>query len=208
MQKIVRYFGELSLSQLQKLSQLEELYLHWNQRINVISRKDMDQLYLHHVLHSLSIARVIAFRDGTSVIDAGTGGGLPGIPLAIMFPKVSFTLVDSVAKKIRVVESIIGELKLNNCVTRTTRLEKLGDRADFVVSRAVTDMDTLFRWVRKNIIPGGFNDLTNGLLALKGGDLKEELQKFSPGVRVFNLGEYFVEEYFSMKKVVYIPADV
>ena len=185
--------------------QLGPLYALWNQRINVISRKDIDHLYLHHVLHSLSVARIIQFKAGSVIIDAGTGGGFPGIPLAILFPEVQFVLVDSIAKKIRVVETIIRETGLDNCVAINTRLEALTNQADFVVCRAVTEIPRLFGWVRKNIIPGGRHELKNGLLALKGGDLESELRTLVKDVHVFNLKDYFEEEYFETKKLVYLP---
>ena len=205
MQIINKYFTDLSSRQIDRFMQLGPLYALWNQRINVISRKDIDHLYLHHVLHSLSVARIIQFKAGSVIIDAGTGGGLPGIPLAILFPEVQFVLVDSIAKKIRVVETIIRETGLDNCVAINTRLEALTNQADFVVCRAVTEIPRLFGWVRKNIIPGGRHELKNGLLALKGGDLESELRTLVKDVHVFNLKDYFEEEYFETKKLVYLP---
>jgi 16S rRNA (guanine527-N7)-methyltransferase len=204
MQTIAKYFPQLTRQQTGQFSRLEELYTIWNQRINVISRKDMENLYLHHVLHSLSIARIISFKSGTSIIDAGTGGGFPGIPLAIVFPEVQFTLVDSIAKKIRVVDAIRSEIELANIGTSNLRLEELTLQADFVVSRAVTETSKLFGWVKKNIRPGGFNTMKNGLLALKGGDLSSELHAITPS-RVFNLSDYFTEPFFETKKLVYLP---
>jgi 16S rRNA (guanine527-N7)-methyltransferase len=203
--RIEKYFAPLSPSQIYKFRQLGPLYEYWNQRINLISRKDIGHLYLHHILHSLSVAKIIPFKTGSMVIDAGTGGGFPGIPLAIMFPEVQFILVDSIAKKIRVVETIIRETGLDNCQAVTTRLEALTNQADFVVCRAVTGIPRLFGWVRKNIIPGGRHELKNGLLALKGGDLENELRTLVKDVQVFNLKDYFEEEYFETKKLVYLP---
>ena len=205
MQIIQKYFPSLTSSQVRQFSELGPLYALWNQRINVISRKDIENLYEHHVLHSLAIAGIISFKPGTRIIDAGTGGGFPGIPLAILFPESQFILVDSIAKKIRVTDTIIRETGLLNCSAKNLRLEELRDKADFVVCRAVTDIPRLFSWVNKNITPGGTNDLPNGLLALKGGDLEEELLPMGFGVKVFNIREYFLEEYFLTKKVVYIP---
>ena len=205
MQIIQKYFPSLAPLQVKQFSELGPLYELWNQRINVISRKDIENLYVHHVLHSLAIAAVASFKPGTLIIDAGTGGGFPGIPLAILFPESQFILVDSIAKKIRVTEAIIRETGLLNCTARNLRLEDLRDKADFVVCRAVTDLSRLFGWVNKNITPGGFNDLSNGMLALKGGELEEELLPMGFGVKVFNIRDYFSEEYFETKKVVYIP---
>jgi 16S rRNA (guanine527-N7)-methyltransferase len=205
MQIIQKYFPSLTPNQVKQFSELGSLYEIWNQRINVISRKDIENLYEHHVLHSLAIARIIRFKPGTRIIDAGTGGGFPGIPLAILFPESQFILVDSIAKKIKVTEVVIRETGLTNCIARNLRLEDLRDKADFVVCRAVTDIPRLFGWVGKNIIQGGTNTLPNGLLALKGGDLEDELLPMGFEVRVFNISDYFSEEYFETKKVVYIP---
>jgi 16S rRNA (guanine527-N7)-methyltransferase len=204
MQTIAKYFPQLSPRQTEQFSRLGELYALWNQRINVISRKDIENLYLHHVLHSLSLARIISFKSGTAIIDAGTGGGFPGIPLAILFPEVQFTLVDSIAKKIRVVDAIRSEIELTNVDARNLRLEELTTQADFVVCRAVAEIATLFGWVKKNIRTGKFNTLENGLLALKGGDLTAELNTMK-NARVFNLSDYFAEPFFETKKLVYLP---
>jgi 16S rRNA (guanine527-N7)-methyltransferase len=205
MQIIEKYFPALTPRQVEQYSQLELLYNLWNGQINVISRKDIKNLYLHHVLHSLSIARVISFKAGTTIIDAGTGGGFPGIPLAILFPEVHFILVDSITKKIRVVETVLQEIRLKNAEVRNLRLEELKEKADFVVCRAVTGIPRLFGWIGKNISPGGKNDLPNGLLALKGGELDEEIVTMGTGVKVYNLCEYFSEPFFELKKLVYVP---
>jgi 16S rRNA (guanine527-N7)-methyltransferase len=204
MQILKKYFPDLSSRQLEQFYGLNPLYHYWNQRINVISRKDIDNLAVNHVLHSLSIARFIVFKPGTVILDAGTGGGFPGIPLAILFPEVKFVLVDSIAKKIRVVEAIIGASGLSNCQTRNLRLEALQDQADFVICRAVAEIPRLFGWVRKNIIPGGSHSLKNGLLALKGGALDEELKTMGPGVQVFDLKSCFDELFFETKKLVHV----
>ncbi len=205
MQIVEKYFPSLAPQQVEQYSQLQGLYSYWNERINVISRKDIENLYLHHVLHSMALARIIAFKAGTTVMDAGTGGGFPGIPLAILFPGVRFILVDSIAKKARVVETIIQEIRLRNTEVRNIRLEGLKEKSDFVVCRAVAEIPVLFGWVKKNIAPGGFNDLPNGLLALKGGELDKELRSMKQEVKVFNLKEYFSETYFETKKLVYVP---
>jgi 16S rRNA (guanine527-N7)-methyltransferase len=205
MQTITKYFAHLTIRQARQFNQLGPLYHFWNERINVISRKDIINLYLHHVLHSLSIARIVQFEPGTAIIDAGTGGGFPGIPLAILFPEVRFTLVDSVAKKIRVVETITGEIGLDNCSIRNVRLEELSDKADFVVCRAVAEIPKLYCWVKKNIIPGGSHGLKNGLLALKGGDLDTELKSMGNNVQIFNLKDFFQEDFFETKKLVHVP---
>ncbi len=205
MQIIEKYFNSLDQLQKNQFSQLEELYVHWNHKINVISRKDIKNLYLHHVLHSLSIARIISFKPGTVIIDVGTGGGFPGIPLAIIFPEASFILVDSVTKKLIVVNAIIQGLKLKNCEVRNNRIEDLEDQADFVVSRAVTELPVLYDWTKKNIKQGGFNDMPNGLLVLKGGDLRKEIAGFKGDVNIFNLRNFFGERYFRTKRLIYIP---
>jgi 16S rRNA (guanine527-N7)-methyltransferase len=205
MQIIEKYFAPFSAQQADQFSQLGPLYSFWNQRINVISRKDIEHLYLHHVLHSLSVARIIDFNPGSVIIDAGTGGGFPGIPLAILFPEVHYILVDSIAKKIRVADTIIHEIGLKNCEVRNLRLEELKEKADFVVCRAVTEIPVLFGWIRKNIVPGGTHSLINGLLALKGGDLEAELKPMGSGVKTFNLSDYFNEEFFETKKLVHVP---
>jgi 16S rRNA (guanine527-N7)-methyltransferase len=205
MQIIQKYFPSLTPLQVKQFSELGPLYELWNQRINVISRKDIGNLYEHHVLHSLAIAGIIRFKPGTRIIDAGTGGGFPGIPLAILFPESQFILVDSIAKKIKVADTVIRETGLLNCTAKNLRLEDLRDKADFVICRAVTEIPRLFGWVSKNIDPGGINDLPNGMLALKGGDLDEELLPMGFGVKVFNIRDTFSEEYFETKKMVYIP---
>jgi len=205
MQIIRKYFHDLDPRQVAQYSQLQPLYNSWNERVNVISRKDIGNLYLHHVLHSLAIARFISFREGTTVVDAGTGGGFPGVPLAILLPGVHFILVDSIAKKTRVVADVIRELDLPNVEVRNLRVEALKEQVDFVVCRAVAEIPLIFKWVKKNIIPGGFNDIPNGLLALKGGDLDAELRPMKQEVRVFDLKAFFSEPFFDTKKLVHIP---
>ena len=199
---ILKYFPEITDEQKQQFEKLEQLYTEWNEKINVISRKDMDGLYEKHILHSLGIAKVMPFADGTKVLDVGTGGGFPGIPLAILFPEVSFTLIDSIGKKIKVVEAVSEGLGLKNVTAVYGRAEKLKEKFHFVVSRAVTQMPEFLRWLKGKFEKEQFNEKHNGVLYLKGGDLAEELA----GLRceIFQLKNYFEEEFFDTKKVVYL----
>jgi 16S rRNA (guanine527-N7)-methyltransferase len=190
--------------QLIQFTKLEVLYKDWNSKINVISRKDIDELYLRHVLHSLSIAKLISFKDGTSILDVGTGGGFPGIPLAILFPNCKFHLVDSIQKKINVVNNVVKELDLKNVKTSSCRVEAIFEKNDFVISRAVTNMKDFVSWIKFKINKISFNDFKNGVLYLKGGDLNEELKSFK-NVKTFELSEFFNEDFFNEKKVVYLP---
>jgi 16S rRNA (guanine527-N7)-methyltransferase len=205
MELINKYFPDITDDQRSKLGQMEELYHFWNARVNVISRQDIDTLYERHVLHSLGIAKVQPFKAGTSVLDVGTGGGFPGIPLAILFPDAQFHLVDSIGKKIRVVQEIADALKLNNVRADQIRAEKLEDTYEFVVSRAVTRITPFVGWVKKNISRNSFHELRNGILYLKGGDLTEELSELNQKSRIYELSDYFDEEFFETKKVVYVP---
>lgn len=191
---------------MEQMERLDGLYRSWNERINIISRKDIDHLYLHHVLHSLSIARFISFRPGTRILDAGTGGGFPGIPLAIFFPETEFILADSIAKKITVVEAVTRELGLKNVRPHRGRVEEMHEKFDFIVSRAVTSLPEFYRWVHPLILSGGFNDILNGIIYLKGGDLSDELDPFKGKVRVVNISDYFEETFFETKKIIFIPA--
>lgn len=200
---ILKYFPDLLEKQIKQFSQLQELYNEWNSQINVISRKDMDNLYLKHVLHSLAIAKVISFADGTKVLDVGTGGGFPGIPIAILFPNVDFLLVDSIGKKIKVVNEVANSIGLKNLRAEHKRAEQVDGQFDFVVSRAVTRMKVFQQWVRKRISTKQKNILFNGILYLKGGDLKEELKGIK-NVELYNIPDFFEEEFFETKKVVYI----
>jgi 16S rRNA (guanine527-N7)-methyltransferase len=202
---IASHFQNLSLKQFAQFEQLDHLYRSWNEKINVISRKDIDQLYLHHVLHSLAIARFISFKPGTKILDAGTGGGFPGIPLAIYFPEVQFTLVDSIAKKIKVVQAVAEETGLTNVKVHWGRVEELNEKFDFVVSRAVTGLPEFSGWVRKLIRPGWSNDLPNGIIYLKGGDVDEELRSFAGKAVVQDISDYFEEECFVSKKIIFLP---
>ncbi|QRR03249.1 16S rRNA (guanine(527)-N(7))-methyltransferase RsmG [Dyadobacter sandarakinus] len=205
MELIKKYFPDLSATQLDKFAQLDELYTSWNAKVNVISRQDIETLYERHVLHSLGIAKVQAFRPGTNILDVGTGGGFPGIPLAILFPEAQFHLVDSIGKKIRVVQEVAQALQLDNVRAEQVRAEKLTDYYEFVVSRAVTRMAPFVDWVRNNISRNSYHDLKNGILYLKGGDLEEELAEVNRKSYVYNLSDYFGEEFFETKKVVYLP---
>lgn len=206
MELIKKYFPDLTTTQFDKLEQMEELYQFWNAKVNVISRQDIDTLYERHILHSLGIAKVLEFKSGTNILDVGTGGGFPGIPLAIMFPQAQFHLVDSIGKKIRVVQEIAQALQLNNVKAEQVRAEKLEDDTyEFVVSRAVTRITPFVGWVRKNISRNSFHSLRNGILYLKGGDLTEELSELNLKTRTFELSDYFEEEFFETKKVVYVP---
>ena len=201
---IQKYFNDLTNEQLSQFAKLELLYKDWNSKINVISRKDIDELYLRHVLHSLSIAKLISFKDGTSILDVGTGGGFPGIPLAILFPNCRFHLVDSIQKKITVVNNVVKELDLKNVKTSCSRVETISEKYDFVVSRAVTNMKDFVSWIKFKINKNSFNDFKNGVLYLKGGDLEDELKSFK-NVKTFELSEIFNEDFFIQKKVVYLP---
>ncbi|MBT5858350.1 MAG: 16S rRNA (guanine(527)-N(7))-methyltransferase RsmG [Flavobacteriales bacterium] len=203
MELILKYFPDLTEKQIKQFSQLQDLYTEWNEQINVISRKDMDNLYIKHVLHSLAIAKVIDFVDGSKILDVGTGGGFPGIPLAILFPKVEFLLVDSIGKKIKVVNGVKDSLGLTNLRAQHTRAEQVVGQFDFVVSRAVTKMKVFQQWVRKRISAKQKNNLFNGILYLKGGDLTEELRGIK-NVELYDIPNFFEEDFFETKKVVHI----
>jgi len=204
-ESIFRYFPALSDIQKERLSHLKEVYDRWNSMINVISRKDMDNFHVHHVLHSLSIAKVITFLPGTRILDAGTGGGFPGIPLAILFPDCEFTLLDSIEKKIKVVGAVAEELGLENVIPVRKRLEEEKDKFDFVVSRAVTGFPGFVSLASKNIRKRTTNSLENGIIYLKGGDLKEELSLFREKIKVWPIGGFFSESFFETKVIVYLP---
>jgi 16S rRNA (guanine527-N7)-methyltransferase len=204
MQIIEKYFTELTENQHRQFMMLEKLYRDWNAKINVISRKDLDNLYERHVLHSLAIAKIISFKKNTTILDAGTGGGFPGIPLAIMFPEAEFLLVDSIAKKIKVVNEISAVLGLNNVEALQARVEKINRSFDFVVSRAVARLPEFMNWCKGKIRRSGFNNLPNGIVYLKGGDLSEELAPIKKHTRVYQLSDYFEEVFFETKKVVHV----
>ncbi len=202
---IFRYFPNLTDVQRKQFEQLDALYRDWNAKINVISRKDIDNLYEHHVLHSLGIAKVLGFKPGTSLLDIGTGGGFPGIPLAILFPECRFKLIDSIGKKVKVAQAVADGIGLENVVTAHCNVMEEKGKYDFVVSRAVMNATDLVKLVRKNVRREQSNALPNGLLCLKGGDVAEELAPFAKIAATWNLNDYFEEEFFETKKVIYIP---
>ena len=202
---ITKYFPKLDKTQTDKFEILEALYAEWNAQINVISRKDFEGFYERHVLHSLAIAKLISFTPGTKILDVGTGGGFPGIPLAIMFPEAKFHLVDSIGKKIKVVNAVAEALQLKNVVAQQIRAEELKDKYDFVVSRAVTRLPEFVPWVQKNISDKQKNAMPNGILYLKGGEISAELKPYKRSVFVKNLSDYFDEEFFETKKIVHLP---
>jgi len=202
---ILKYFPHLSDIQEDRFSMLKGIYDRWNSMINIISRKDMDNFYIHHVLHSLSIAKVIDFLPGTSIIDIGTGGGFPGIPLAILFPDSEFTMLDSIGKKIKVVRAVSDELGLKNVTTIHKRIEDETRRYQFVISRAVTRLPEFVNLSSKNITPVGINSLRNGIFYLKGGDLTEELSSITKEATVWQIKDFFMEPYFETKVIVYLP---
>ncbi len=201
---VFKYFPELTDIQIEQFNQLEELYKDWNQKINVVSRKDIDELYVRHVLHSLGIAKIIQFKPGAQVLDVGTGGGFPGIPLAILFPETHFTLVDAIGKKIKVVQEVIDGLELKNVTAIHSRVEELDQQFDFIVSRAVAAMPTFVHWVKGKIKKKSVHSLKNGILYLKGGDLEEELKNYKTA-ELFELSDVFKEEFFETKRLVYLP---
>jgi len=202
MQIIHKYFPDLTEKQIEQFTDLQQLYQHWNAQINVISRKNMDTLYTNHILHSLSIAKVIQFEKGSKILDIGTGGGFPGIPLAILFPEVDFLLVDSTGKKIKVVNEVSKAIGLTNVIALHERAENIKDTFDFVVSRAVTNMTDFKKWVKGKFNNTHNNTLNNGILYLKGGDLSEELRGISHSK--YEIADFFEEEFFETKKVIYI----
>ncbi len=204
--QVAQHFSNLTAKQESQFAQLKDLYEYWNERVNVISRQDIKKIYLHHVLHSLAIAKLITFKPGTSVLDIGTGGGFPGIPLAILFPEVRFYLVDSIGKKITVVNEVVKALGLTNVSAEKNRAEELNMKVDFVVSRAVAPVKDIVIWSSKLIKKGGTNDLQNGWILLKGGDLTEEIEQSGKSSDVFDVSDWFVDEFFETKKIVYITA--
>lgn len=204
MEIILKYFPDLTDDQKQQFNLMRSLYEDWNLKINVVSRKDIDELYLRHVLHSLGVAKVQPFLPGSKILDVGTGGGFPGIPLAILFPEVHFHLVDSIGKKIKVVEEVVAGLQLKNVKVTNDRVENVSGKYDFIVSRAVAQMDTFVHWVNAKIAKKNIHDLKNGILYLKGGDLSEELKVYAT-VSVYPLNDYFDEEFFDTKSVVHLP---
>lgn len=205
LESVFNYFPDLNSKQKEQIAQLQPLYQEWNRQINVISRKDIDQLYIKHVLHSLAITKVIAFNPGTNILDIGTGGGFPGIPLAIFFPESNFTLVDSIGKKIKVVKNIAEALKLENVSAYHQRAENVEGKFDFVVSRAVAPASRLFQWTQNKVKKESFNSLDNGFLFLKGGDLTQEMKEVGKAYSEFEISSYFQDDFFETKKIIYIP---
>jgi len=202
---ITKYFPSLTEKQMQQFGQLQELYSFWNSQINVVSRQDIENLYEKHVLHSLGIAKVMKFKSGTEILDVGTGGGFPGIPLAILFPDSQFHLVDSIGKKIKVVTEVSQAIGLKNLTSQHERAENVVNDYDFIVSRAVTRLKPFYGWIKDKVTKNQFNDLRNGILYLKGGDLSEELEEFGGKYEQYNLADYFIEDFFETKKVVHVP---
>ncbi|MFB6342460.1 16S rRNA (guanine(527)-N(7))-methyltransferase RsmG [Saccharicrinis sp. FJH2] len=205
MDLIKKYFPNLETEQYEKLEALIPLYQDWNTKINVVSRKDIDNLAVHHILHSLGIVKMIRFQPNTSVLDVGTGGGFPGIPLSIVFPRSNFHLIDSISKKIKVVQGIATELELANVRAEQKRVQQIKAKYEFVVSRAVTSFPRFVKMTRNNISDDHKNGLPNGIIYLKGGDFSKEISNFKDKVAVFKLSDYFSEEFFETKKVIYLP---
>lgn len=203
-EQILHYFPNLNPIQVKQLQELKPLYEEWNAQINVISRKDMDNFYERHVLHSLAIAKVLNFKPNTRILDVGTGGGFPGIPLAIIFPKCHFHLVDSIGKKIKVVNGVAKSLGLKNVKGSHINAKQINDKYDFVVSRAVTRLDPFINWIKANFNKKGFNELPNGILYLKGGDLTEELNEIRKKYTSYPISSYFTEDFFETKKVIQV----
>jgi len=205
MEQILKYFPSLTPTQIAQFKQLYDLYYEWNAKINVISRKDIENLYEHHVLHSMAIAEIIHFQAGTSVLDVGTGGGFPGIPLAILFPETDFVLIDSIAKKIKVATEVSMAIGLKNISLKHLRVQDEKGKYDFVVSRAVMTLDDLVKLVKKNISKKQINALPNGLICLKGGELQHEILLYKNIAELYEISDYFKEEFFKTKKAVYVP---
>jgi 16S rRNA (guanine527-N7)-methyltransferase len=200
----LKYFPGLSTLQIEQFAWMEKLYREWNAMINVISRKDIDQLATHHILHSLAIAKVVTFKPGTCILDAGTGGGFPGIPLAVMFPEVQFTLVDSIGKKVKVIGAIAAELKLHNVTALNARFETAGRGFDFVTGRAVSRLPLFFAMVKNSVRAQEFNSIPNGILYLTGGDVGPEMKQVRAISDIWSLGDFFTEDYFTTKKLVHL----
>ena len=205
MKEILKYFPDLTKEQQRQIAALDELYRDWNAKINVISRKDIDHLYEHHVLHSMAIAKIIQFRAGTKILDFGTGGGFPGIPLAILFPECDFKLIDGTGKKIRVAQEVCNAIGLKNCHPEHLRGEDEKGKYDFIVSRAVMPLPDLLKIVKKNITKEQHNALPNGIICLKGGDLQEEMRPFRNLVEISDISKFFSEEWFKEKNIIYLP---
>jgi len=207
MLKILKYFPNLTPEQIVRFEKMDPLYRDWNGKINLISRKDIDSLYEKHILHSLAIAKIIDFRPGTRILDVGTGGGFPGIPLAILFPSCHFVLIDSIGKKIKVVQAVSEDLGLKNVTAIHGRVEDVKEEFDFVISRAVTTFPAFVGLVKKNILRKPQNALPNGIIYLKGGDIQEEIKDYKRNIEVTEISNFFNEPFFETKKVVYLPVN-
>jgi 16S rRNA (guanine527-N7)-methyltransferase len=205
MNAIFAYFPELTDKQIHQIEQLQDLYSFWNSQINVISRKDIDNLYRNHVLHSVGIAKLVSFKDKTTLLDVGTGGGFPGIPLSILFPHAAFHLIDSIGKKIKVAQSIAAELGLVNVRCSQVRAEQIKGNYDFILSRAVSSLPVLYQWVHRNVSKQAYNSLANGFLCFKGGNIAEELQQIPRKWQAYPLSDWFEESYFIEKYIIHIP---
>lgn len=203
MNLIKKYFPNLTLQQIDQFAKLKELYYSWNKKINVISRKDIENLYQHHILHSLAIAKIINFAHDTNLLDVGTGGGLPGIPLAILFPKCNFCLIDAIEKKINVASNITKSVELKNVICKKQRVENVKEKYDFVISRAVTKFDKFYHLSNKCIHDKNKNSIKNGILYLKGGDFEEEIMPMSEKINIYNISDFFVEPFFETKKIIH-----
>jgi len=203
---LYEYFPDLTKQQYEQIELLCELYIYWNDKINVISRKDIENIFEHHVLHSMAIAKFFDFKQGSKILDVGTGGGLPGIPLAILFPKVQFTLIDGIAKKITVASNIINELGIANVTAQQMRVENLHDKYDYIVSRAVTAFPDFYKLVKKNVSSIMNNSLSNGIIYIKGGDFYEEMEGFKK-YKIFPISAFFAEPFFETKKIIYLPIE-
>lgn len=204
MKLIEKYFTKLTDDQIRKFSNLKPLYEYWNKKINVISRKDINELYERHVLHSLAISKIIYFKNGTTILDVGTGGGFPGIPLAIMFPFTNFQLIDSIGKKIKVVNSIISELDLKNVEAINMRVQEIKKKYDFIISRAVTNLPDFLKWTKNLISHNSIHSINNGIIYLKGGDFDEELNKINQKFKIYSISDYFSEDFFKTKRIIHI----
>lgn len=205
MELIKRYFPDLRDNQIETFSKLFNAYKYWNEKINVISRKDFENFYKHHVLHSMSVAKFINFKEGTSILDVGTGGGFPGIPLAIVFPECEFFLIDSIKKKLKVIEAIKEEFDIKNINTLQVRAENYKEKHDFIVSRAVKKFPVFVNWVSNNINDENKNEIANGIIYLKGGNIDSEIAPFKEKIKIIPIDQYFQEEYFATKKILYLP---
>ncbi len=207
MEVLQKYFPDLSKTAIAQYNELAKLYSYWNERINLISRRDVHNIYLHHVLHSLAIAKVFPFKPGTKILDAGTGGGFPGIPLAILFPQVEFCLVDSIGKKVMAVQAITSDLNLSNTTVLKSRIEQIQEQYDFIVCRAVSSLQKMIPWVSMLFSETSNHSFSNGLICLKGADIANELRDYKERIRLYRIADFFNEPFFETKIIIYLPAD-